>query len=331
MYYYLNTDKKPTGPHSLAELGELMQQGIITPATLVAPVGGESWQPLGTVLMKASEAGEDLPPVPGIQGEVACPYCGQEFTAKHSGLPEQCPHCGTTLHAQNRGLWSNFCLALRRIPQIRGRSTRKEYWGTLLCYLLLVLALVIGLLIGLSFCVTSGTMELSTAIKAGFAGYIVIALFSYVLGCTVQVRRLHDVGWSGWWVALSLALGIGLGFLADTYTDAWKLVNLPVWKYDMNTPCVRERAEKMAQEPLAEGEEPYTAEMIIEAALLEEYNAAISAYQLQAAEKQLHMNPWMGLITLGGYALSILLFVLTLLDSKRGSNKYGPSAKYPLG
>ena len=331
MYYYLNTDKKPTGPHSLAELGELMQQGIITPATLVAPVGGESWQPLGTVLMKASEAGENLPPVPGIQGEVACPYCGQEFTAKRSGLPEQCPHCGTTLHAQNRGLWSNFCLALRRILQIRGRSTRKEYWGALFCYLLLVLALVIGLLVGLSFCVTSGTMELSTAIKAGFAGYLVIMPFSGVLFLTVQVRRLHDIGWSGWWVALSLALGIGLGFGTDAYTDIWKLVNHPVWKYDINTPCVRERAEKMAQEPLAEGEEPYSPQEIAELALVAEYEDALSAYQLQSAEKQLHMNPWMGLITLGGYALNILLFVLTLLDSKRGSNKYGPSAKYPLG
>ena len=331
MYYYLNNDKKPTGPHSLAELSSLMQQGAISPATLVARVGGESWQPLGNVLMKASETGEDLPPVPGIRGEVACPYCGQEFTTERKGLPELCPHCGTELHAQSGGLWRNFALALKRCLVFRGRSTRKEYWSTMLFYVLSCLVLVIGLIFTLGACVVNGTMGLSTAILTGFSVYVALTVFYAVLGFSVQVRRLHDVGWSGWWVALSLACGIGFGIGTGSYTDMWELANLPAWKYDTNTPCVRERAEKMAKEPLAPGEAPSTPGQVGKAALLEEYGNALQAFQNQSAEKQLRMGPWMGLVALVVYGLNILIFVLTLLDSKRGSNKYGPSAKYPLG
>ena len=62
-----------------------------------------------------------------------------------------------------------------------------------------------------------------------------------------------------------------------------------------------------------------------------EYSDALSAYQARSIENQHHMGPWVGLAALVSYPLVILIFVLSLLDSKRGSNKYGPSAKYPLG
>ena len=331
MYYYLNSKKTPTGPHSIEELCALLQQGAITLETLVAPVGGDAWKPLGTILTDASAAGEDLPPVPGIKGEVACPYCGQEFTTERKGLPEQCPHCGTTLHAQSGGLWRNFALAFRRILQVHGRSTRKEYWSTLLIFLLISFLLVIGLVITLALLVGNNGLELSTAIMTGMVAYLVLTLFSTVLSFLLQVRRLHDVGWSGWWVAACMALSIGVGIATGAYANLWELATLPQWKYSANTPCVRERAEKMALEPLAPGEEPCTPRQLIQAALMTEYSDALSAYQARSIENQHHMGPWVGLAALVSYPLVILIFVLSLLDSKRGSNKYGPSAKYPLG
>lgn len=38
-----------------------------------------------------------------------------------------------------------------------------------------------------------------------------------------------------------------------------------------------------------------------------------------------------GILILTTLGYGIYLFVLTLLDSQRGPNKYGPSSKYPLG
>lgn len=330
MYYYLNSKKTPTGPHSIEELCALLQQGTITLETLVAPVGGDAWKPLGSILTDASAAGEDLPPVPGIKGEVACPYCGQAFTTERKGLPEQCPHCGTTLHAQNRGLWCNFALAFRRILQVHGRSTRKEYWSTLLIFLLISFLLVFGLVITLALLVGNNGLELSTAIMTGMVAYLVLTLFSIVLSFLLQVRRLHDVGWSGWWVAASMLFGVGFGFVNGQYAAIYDLAASPVWRYDVNSPRVHETAAQMA----AEGDlslsdlTPVQSYELHKAVLAQLRHEAVQSYD--EAQMQSVMSPWM-LLGIVVYPLWILLFVLTLLDSKRGSNQYGPSAKYPLG
>ena len=330
MYYYLNSEKTPTGPHSLAELGELLQQGTITPATLVALVGGESWQPLGTVLMEASESGADLPPVPGIKGEVACPYCGQEFTTERKGLPEQCPHCGAELHAQSGGLWRNFALAVKRCLVFRGRSTRKEYWSTMLICFVLYMLLAMSLIITLVTLEVGDHIEHGTAIWVGAGAYVFICLSSILLFLGVQVRRLHDVGWSGWWVAASMLFGVGFGFAGGQYSNVYDLAASPVWRYDVNSPRVHEIAAQMA----AEGDlslsdlTPVQAYELHKAALVQLRQEALQSYS--EAQMQSVMSPWM-LLGIVVYPLGILLFVLSLLDSKRGSNKYGPSAKYPLG
>lgn len=324
MYYYLNSKKTPTGPHSIEELCALLQQGTITMETLVAPVGGDAWKPLGTILTEASAAGEDLPPVPGIKGEVACPYCGQEFTTERKGLPEQCPHCGAELHAQSGGLWRNFALALKRCLMFRGRSTRKEYWSTVLIYCVLLMLLAIVMVVALS------ALELGTAIWVGVGAYAFMVLGSWLLLLGVQVRRLHDVGWSGWWVAASMLFGVGFGFAGGQYSNVYDLAASPVWRYDVNSPRVHEIAAQMA----AEGDlslsdlTPVQSYELHKAVLAQLRQEALESYN--NAQLQSMKNHWM-LLGIVVYPLGILLFVLTLLDSKRGSNKYGPSAKYPLG
>ena len=324
MYYYLNSKKTPTGPHSIEELCALLQQGTITLETLVAPVGGDAWKPLGTVLTEASAAGEDLPPVPGIKGEVACPYCGQEFTTERKGLPEQCPHCGAELHAQSGGLWRNFALELKHCLVFRGRSTRKEYWSAVLIYYVLLMLLAIVMVVALS------ALELDTAIWVGVGAYAFMVLGSWLLLLGVQVRRLHDVGWSGWWVAASMLFGVGFGFAGGQYSNVYDLATSPVWRYDVNSPRVHEIAAQIA------AEDDLTLSDLTPVQSYELHKAVLAQLRLEAvqsydeAQMQSVKSPWM-LLGIVVYPLGILLFVLTLLDSKRGSNKYGPSAKYPLG
>ena len=330
MYYYLDSKKTPTGPHSIEELCALLQQGTITLETLAAPVGGDAWKPLGTILTEASAAGEDLPPVPGIKGEVACPYCGQEFTTERKGLPEQCPHCGAALHAQSGGLWRNFALAVKRCLVFRGRSTRKEYWSTMLMWFVLYMLLAMSLIITLIILAIGDHIEPDTAIWVGAGAYVFIWLSFVLLRLGVYVRRLHDVGWSGWWVAASMLFGLGFGFVNGQYAAIYDLAASPVWRYDVNSPRVHETAAQMAAEDDLSLSDltPVQSYELHKAVLAQLRQEAVQSYS--EAQMQSVMSPWM-LLGIVIYPLGILLFVLTLLDSKRGSNKYGPSAKYPLG
>jgi uncharacterized membrane protein YhaH (DUF805 family) len=76
---------------------------------------------------------------------------------------------------------------LRKYAVFSGRATRQEYW--MFCVFNFLIAFVIGLIDG--------------AIGAGFfSGIYVLAIL--VPSLAVGVRRLHDVGRSGWWMLIGL-------------------------------------------------------------------------------------------------------------------------------
>ena len=91
------------------------------------------------------------------------------------------------------GVWHQFFV-------FNGRARRREYWSFLLCHLIISIVL---------------------AALSDFSGF---GLFSAIYGLavfipsvTVSVRRLHDIGYSGWWILLSLipfGLFVLLVFLA---------------------------------------------------------------------------------------------------------------------
>ena len=91
-------------------------------------------------------------------------------------------------------------LSLRRYLDFQGRSGRREYWAFQL--------LVLGLIIFAAFAMFAFTeaagqaeMEQQFTVWAGFALLpVIVPLFA------VTARRLHDLGWSGWWL---LALLVG--------------------------------------------------------------------------------------------------------------------------
>lgn len=75
---------------------------------------------------------------------------------------------------------------------VQGRARRKEYWMFFLVYLLIVMvAAVLGNLLN-SPAATS-----------------VVALIHVVPAITVGVRRLHDIGRSGWWLLIGMVPVIG--------------------------------------------------------------------------------------------------------------------------
>lgn len=89
-----------------------------------------------------------------------------------------------------------------RLTDFAGRTRRADYWP----FMLVLIALYAG-----GFILTLAAF--ATGPGPGIApGYAVIALIA-LLAFAATVRRLHDVGWSGWWAGTCLALLLGfVGF-----------------------------------------------------------------------------------------------------------------------
>ncbi|HEY2468707.1 MAG TPA: DUF805 domain-containing protein [Terracidiphilus sp.] len=92
-----------------------------------------------------------------------------------------------------------FLLAWKRGAEFSGRSRRKEYWMFQLFNCLIVL-----LLLGFAF-LLGGESALKFVTNCCFA-YCVIA---FVPSLAVTVRRLHDIGKSGWWYFIGFVPLIG--------------------------------------------------------------------------------------------------------------------------
>ncbi|MBD3614527.1 DUF805 domain-containing protein [Kingella kingae] len=84
---------------------------------------------------------------------------------------------------------------------VNGRARRKEYWGFILFYNLILTGLQIIGLIGYA---------ISNTVGAIFSiPFYLFALAALVPSVTAAVRRLHDVNKSGWWLLIAIIPVIG--------------------------------------------------------------------------------------------------------------------------
>jgi len=90
----------------------------------------------------------------------------------------------------------NYYLSvLKNYAQFSGRARRKEYW---------MFALVSGII----FVV----LEILGSFVNGQTGAIIVGIYSLLVlipSLAVSVRRLHDIGKSGWWILIALIPFIG--------------------------------------------------------------------------------------------------------------------------
>ena len=280
-YYYLDAQKKPCGPHTADELRALLTLGNLSPGTLIAHKGADKWVPLSTLTAPATPAPATLN-IPTVPSPAAgnCPNCGEQIMLTYEGFPSRCPHCSFRLCADNASsLWSNFKLAFSKMFVLRGRAPRIEYWSYYLFsmifnyaayFLLSTFMVIIGAAVDADVC------DPMIGIVAMVLLVILYSLFNIVLSIpqlTAAVRRLHDVGKSGWLILV-----------------------------------------------------PFILSMLLTAIIL----IAIEN-RFDFDDNNLAMICGASFICLAMLGTGIYFFVLTLLDSQRGPNKYGPSSKYPLG
>ena len=100
---------------------------------------------------------------------------------------------------------------MRNYVNFRGRARRREFWmftlfNTLVYLLLLAVGLVLlGAVIYKSVAEGGDAAEHATAYTLAVAGLLLLVygwmLATFLPGLAVRVRRLHDIGRSGWWLA----------------------------------------------------------------------------------------------------------------------------------
>lgn len=152
----------------------------------------------------------------------AAPAMSQPAMAGRAGMG---PYSGEI--EPDLGLWGYFVRAYTaKFAKFSGRARRKEYWGVVLFDVIIyvVLYAIIGAgfaQIGDMSALTDPTalgeaMGRSPLILIGGGLLILWGLISILPGLGLMVRRLHDIGQSGWWIIAIIILGVipYIGFLS---------------------------------------------------------------------------------------------------------------------
>jgi uncharacterized membrane protein YhaH (DUF805 family) len=109
-----------------------------------------------------------------------------------------------------------YTKVIKNYAVFNGRARRKEYWMFVLFNLIfLILAVALDNLLGTAFQDTGYGII-----------YLIYTLGVFIPSLAVLVRRLHDLGKSGWWLFIILIpLVGGIWFLVLMATDGQRLDN----------------------------------------------------------------------------------------------------------
>ena len=104
-----------------------------------------------------------------------------------------------------------YLKVLKDFGNFRGRARRSEYWYfALFNFIFAIVAMLLDNLIGTTFDIEG------VPIPYGYI-YLLYVLAVFIPGLAVAVRRLHDVGKSGWFLLIVLIPLIGAIWLLVLY------------------------------------------------------------------------------------------------------------------
>ena len=89
----------------------------------------------------------------------------------------------------------------KNYANFNGRARRKEYWGTMLVYM--IVAVILSMLMNITFWISEYLSYFFVLVASIFYLAMIVPIIA------LTVRRLHDVDKSGWWYFISLVPLIG--------------------------------------------------------------------------------------------------------------------------
>ena len=96
-----------------------------------------------------------------------------------------------------------YLKVLRQYADFSGRARRKEYWMfCLFFFIFAIVAMILDNVLGLTFNLYGQSLGYGWL-------YLIFGLAHFLPSLAVCVRRLHDVGRSGWWYFIALIPLVG--------------------------------------------------------------------------------------------------------------------------
>ena len=97
-----------------------------------------------------------------------------------------------------------YLKVLKQYADFSGRARRKEYWMySLFFFIFVIVAMVLDNVLGLTFNVYGQSFGYGWL-------YTIFCLAHFIPSLAVCVRRLHDVGRSGWWYFINFVPFVGV-------------------------------------------------------------------------------------------------------------------------
>ncbi len=98
------------------------------------------------------------------------------------------------------GFAADVFICLKKTADFRGRARRREFWSFLIFWIIAAVASV------LAFEIPPGSFNTAALLPlAKSAPVLLIPLILILPLAAVAVRRLHDIGLSGWWLVSAAA------------------------------------------------------------------------------------------------------------------------------
>lgn len=255
----------------------------------------------------------------------SCPKCHEELQLTEGALPERCPACSKRLRPANYGFLACVSSGLRQYCTWRGRATRAEYWWfclfEIICYeLLSILHSIANGVLNQIFSKEAAQLEHYSETIATFSAAAETIPFSLLISeYPLSLYSSYHLSYAAiclFFLLLNLffflpSLAVTVRRMHDTGASAISvilvyigkigiIVGVVMWVWGIISKLIDLPADQCTEE------------------------VALNAI----------INPWLGILPISFFLLFIsMIYVLVHLffDSQRGPNKYGPSAKYPLG
>ena len=124
------------------------------------------------------------------------------------------------------GFWQAVKTCFKKFFDFKGRARRSEFWWFELFVLIVTLVWsILGSFISVAVLFGSGGEDFNVTNYVITLSVIIFLpiLFLMIPQYAVTTRRLHDTGRSGWWIVLSLIIGIA-------YAAAYFKALMPMWE-----------------------------------------------------------------------------------------------------